>query len=1032
VAERQHDRYALLEEIGQGGMGTVYRGRDRQSDNRVAIKRLRAGVVDAKIVERFRREGDLLRRLNHPNIVQLLDAYESQGEHYLVMEYVEGGSLRQELDRVAPLPLRRALSISIEVADALTRAHHLGVVHRDIKPANILLARDGTPRLADFGIARTANSNLTETGMLVGTLAYVSPEALRGQKADPRSDIWSFGVMLYEMVTGALPFGNEKDVGALIRSILEDSVPDLETLRSDLPVGFVDLIYRMLAKEPAERISSFRLVGAELEAVLEGKGSPSAVGAARPRYDFTVAGPSPNNLPTPTTPFLGRADEVAELKQLLTSSRARLITILAQGGMGKTRLSLEVARHVARHFAQGATFVSLARIDSAQFLAQTIAEELRLSLSSREDPKVQLLDYVRNAEMLLVLDNFEHVLEGYGVVQELLESSRGLSILATSRERLNLQGEVVLHLGSMKTAEWESIDEALTYSVVQLFMQGARRARAGFALQPSDLSGLTRICRLMEGLPLAILLAAAWVDVLSVDEIGVEIEKSSALLETELKDVPERHRSLRSVVDSTWRRLESPEQELFARLSVFRSSFNRQAAEEVAGASLRSLSKLVSKSLLVREAESGRYRVHEVLRRYAQERLQASELEDRNAHKAHGVFFAGFMQERWKHLKDHRTKAALQEIKDDIENVRAAWRYWLEERDATQLRKFFESFWMAHETWGWFRPAVDLFREAISLLEGERAESDGLESIRAFALAEEGWFSSLLGSPEVGIGLAQASLETLRPLDEDLYLPISSLNINAIFLNRLQEVETGSRAMLEGARRRGDRWQESFGFIWSAYTHMAVGRPTEAQQDAEAALAILERLQNPFGVSVAAGIVLGAVHMAQGQMQMARRAYERGLEAAESIEYRRVVQLTYDSLGTIALLAGQMDDAESYFTKSLRITFESGQTREQLGSLRDLASVYKSQGNLEKAVEFLAVVLGHPAREQNSLSRRESLKSEAERLLAEIGATLAVIRYKSAWQRGTALELGKVVAELLREERPPSSFDQGTTPLSRP
>src|SRR5262245_59113925 len=162
MAERQLDRYELLDEIGGGGMGTVYRGRDRQTANEVAVKRLRAGVVDATSVERFRRSGALLRRLNHPNIVQLLDAYESRGEHFLVMEYVAGGSLRQELDRVASLPLRRVLSIAIEVADALARAHHLGVIHRDIKPANILIAGDGTPRLADFGIARTVSSNLTE------------------------------------------------------------------------------------------------------------------------------------------------------------------------------------------------------------------------------------------------------------------------------------------------------------------------------------------------------------------------------------------------------------------------------------------------------------------------------------------------------------------------------------------------------------------------------------------------------------------------------------------------------------------------------------------------------------------------------------------------------------------------------------------------------------------------------------------------------------------------------------------------------
>ncbi len=258
--------------------------------------------------------------------------------------------------------------------------------------------------------------------------------------------------------------------------------------------------------------------------------------------------------------------------------------------------------------------MSLVGIDSAQHLAQTIAEELPLSLASQDDPMVQVRNYLRNSEVLLVLDNFEHVLEGRSLVQELLEYAPGVKILTTSRERLGLQSEIICNLASMKTADWNSVEEALTYTVAALFVQGARRARPSFALQQAELSGLGRICRLVEGLPLAVLLAAAWVDVLSVEDIATEIEKSSALLETELHDVPERQRSIRSVVESTWRRLSPTEQDLFARLSVFRGSFSREAAHCVAAASLRSLATLISKSLLTRDAESGRYHIHELLR----------------------------------------------------------------------------------------------------------------------------------------------------------------------------------------------------------------------------------------------------------------------------------------------------------------------------------------------------------------------------------------------------------------------------------
>ncbi len=220
---------------------------------------------------RFRWEGEILRRLNHPNIVQLLDAIESHGRRYLIMEFVEGGSLREKLDGTQRLGIRQALSLSIEIADALTRAHHLNIIHRDIKPANVLLAGDGTPRLADFGVARIEQLGLTRAGTIIGTIGYISPELLQGKSANAQSDVWSFGVMLFEMLTGALPFKEDHSAAGLIRSILNDPMPDMESLRPELPTGLIDLVSRMLAKEPAERIPSFRVVGTELESLLEGQ-----------------------------------------------------------------------------------------------------------------------------------------------------------------------------------------------------------------------------------------------------------------------------------------------------------------------------------------------------------------------------------------------------------------------------------------------------------------------------------------------------------------------------------------------------------------------------------------------------------------------------------------------------------------------------------------------------------------------------------------------------------------------------------------
>ncbi len=210
-------RYVIAEKIGSGGMGDVYKGVDLRNDTPVAIKVLKSELATSEMVIRFAREGDALRQLNHPNIVKLLDAIDEDNRHYLIMELVEGGSLDEILRQTPRLPIPQVLDIALDLADALTRAHRLNIVHRDIKPANVLMASDGMPRLSDFGIARVAGSNITETGNVLGTAAYIAPEVLQGASADARSDIWSLGVMLFEMLAGEHPFrGQDQHPGAFI------------------------------------------------------------------------------------------------------------------------------------------------------------------------------------------------------------------------------------------------------------------------------------------------------------------------------------------------------------------------------------------------------------------------------------------------------------------------------------------------------------------------------------------------------------------------------------------------------------------------------------------------------------------------------------------------------------------------------------------------------------------------------------------------------------------------------------------------
>src|SRR6266545_4306457 len=271
---RPHQRYLLEEHLAEGGQSEVFRGRDQLTGQPVAIKWLKTDLAERHpdLVARFVREGAALRRLNHPNIVGILDTFEHAGRYAIVMEYVPGGSLRALLEQARRLPLSQVLALGLELADALSRAHHLGIIHRDLKPENVLLAVDGTPRLTDFGLARLEwdDARLTRSGTLFGSPAYMSPEAVRGEELDARSDIWSLGVVLYELLAGRRPFEGVQ-ITPVLAAIQADPVPDPRAFRPDTPPSLVELLGRMLVKERAQRLSSMRQVAATLESIRDGR-----------------------------------------------------------------------------------------------------------------------------------------------------------------------------------------------------------------------------------------------------------------------------------------------------------------------------------------------------------------------------------------------------------------------------------------------------------------------------------------------------------------------------------------------------------------------------------------------------------------------------------------------------------------------------------------------------------------------------------------------------------------------------------------
>jgi len=412
-----------------------------------------------------------------------------------------------------------------------------------------------------------------------------------------------------------------------------------------------------------------------------------------------AAAPPPHNLPPQPTPFVGREPELAEIAVFLDDPNAQLLTLVGPGGIGKTRLALQAAAHcidpdmaIEARFSEGVFLVPLVADtmpgpdQTPESLVEALAAGLRVDLSGPVHPQAKLLNYLRDKELLLLLDNFEHLTNQARQLADILRLAPKVKALVTSRIRLNLQQERLIEVKGLDVpTSLEAVaDPANEYSAIKLFVQQAQRIKSGFGLSEAERGAVIRICQLVEGAPLGIELAASWLRVLSCAEIVIEIEKGLDFLTTNWQNVPERHRSLRAVFDYSWNLLAPDERASFAKLAVFQSGFQREAAAQVADASLTLLADMVDKSLL-RRAATGRYELHDLLRHYAEEKLRADEALYAQVRNAHCRYYAELMSQHRAELQDDDVSAPLTELDAERENVRAAWNWAVSQRRVEEL-----------------------------------------------------------------------------------------------------------------------------------------------------------------------------------------------------------------------------------------------------------------------------------------------------------------------------------------------------------
>ncbi|MCB0214341.1 MAG: AAA family ATPase, partial [Anaerolineae bacterium] len=441
-------------------------------------------------------------------------------------------------------------------------------------------------------------------------------------------------------------------------------------------------------------------------------------GEVVPPPQTTQPRPRPTvKLPLQPTPFIGRHRDLREMDSLLNSPTTRLVTILGPGGIGKTRLAVEAAQAQSHAFADGVYFVSLASVDAPDQIAAPIAMAINFSFHIRDQGERwendsesdQLLAYLRDKRILLILDNLEHLLAEIPFIADLLQSAGEIKILATSRERLGLRGETVYPIGSLHVPITISEDvQAIVdrHDAIQLFINCAKRAQPTFALTVDNLDDVINICQLVDGMPLGIELAAAWVGLLTPREIAAEIKSNLDFLTANWRDIPARHQSIRSVFESSWQQLTATEQDVFQQLSIFRGGFTRQAAEYITGAMLPSLMALANKSL-IQPDYTGRYHIHELLRQFGGEHLAASTEWETAVRDRHCAYYTAFLKQREPHLDGQDLHKTLTEISIEIDNVRRAWQWAITHQKLSAINDAMEGLCEYYRIRGFLREAYD-------------------------------------------------------------------------------------------------------------------------------------------------------------------------------------------------------------------------------------------------------------------------------------------------------------------------------------
>lgn len=972
-------RYRIVRPIGQGGMGAVYEAFDQRLAQTVALKQIVRGDATA-----FEREARLLARLRHPALPHVTDHFVDDNGQFLVMDYIPGDDLATALlRRRALFPQADVLTWADQLLTTLVYLHGQAppIVHRDIKPANLKLTQQNHLFLLDFGLAKGHTQVTSEPQKSAAgyTLAYAAPEQIRGAGTDIRSDLYSTAATLYHLLTGSRP------ADAIQRALLiADGQPDplwsTATVQHTLSPVLITILQKALALNPAHRFTDAAAMRAAFQAANQTE-ITQVVEPPAPLAEWSPQHTIANNLPARLTSLVGRVEELAELRRLLTRPDVRLVTLTGAGGSGKTSLALAIAHALlsdneSTAFPDGIYFVNLAPIHEPALVASTVAQVLGIKEEAGKPLLTTLQEALRQRRLLLVLDNFEQIITAAPQLSELLTRCATLKLIVTSREVLRVRGEhefLVPLLALPRPGNQATADQLGQFAAVQLFVERVQALKPAFVLDESNATTIAEIVTRLDGLPLAIELAATHSKLLSPTAILERLQDRFKLLRSNVRDLPDRQRTLRATIDWSYELLTPNEQTLFRRLAVFVGGRTIEAIEAVCNPPdqpalpplgidvLDGLTALMDKSLLYQQEDvdgEPRFLMLVTVYEYALERLNESE-EYAALRQEHAHFYLHLVEVSELALRSTNQLWWLNRLEVEHTNFQSALQWALEQVEPTLALQLGSVLWRFWEVRGYLAEGRMWLQRILQKVEGPL-------SLQAKVLIGAGALARAQGDYEEAITRLERALHLWQTTNDEVGISNALTHIGRVLsaqgkYNQAVELLEQGLALRRAA---GDQRRIADSLLYVGTATKVLGDYARSQILFEESLAIRQALADQQGIAESLES-LGSLAYDQNNLDRALHFFEQCLALRKILGDKPNIAHSINSVGRVMHTQGDYAKARQLFTESLTLHQAMGNKYGIATALNNLGCLATDENDLPQAYHYFQQSYNYFAEQSN-------------------------------------------------------------------